>query len=106
MVMVTLTDVGYRPSTIRMTQGRPTMFMVVNSSTKAQTMSASIPVNGMSVQNADGSGWADPPSKTRSGFDVTIPPQTEVDFAVTPTATGSYPLTVTGAFGGDLSVQK
>lgn len=106
MVMVTLTDVGYRPSTIKMATGQSTMFMVVNRSKRAQEMSATLSITAMSVQNADGSVVSDPPSKQRSGFDLTIPAGSEVDFTVTPTAAGSYPLTVSGVFGGDLSVTE
>lgn len=106
MVMVTLTDVGYRPSTIKMAEGQPIMFMLVNRSKRAQEFSAQVPVTDMIVENADGSGFTDPAGKQRAGFDVTIPPGSEVDFTVTPTAAGLFPLTVTGAFGGDLSVTK
>jgi len=90
MVMVTLSDRGYRPSDIATGVQRPIMLMVVNRGARAHELRASIPLAGL--QTEDPAAATPPASGGTSGFDVTLGPGQEIDVSFTPTATGRYGL--------------
>lgn len=93
MVMVTLSDRGYRASDIEVGVGRTLMLMVMNPGTRAHELRTSIPLSGLQTENPATPAAADAGAQgSATGFDITVPAGQEIDVTLIPTAAGAYPM--------------
>jgi len=93
MVMITLTDRGYRASDIDVALRQPVMFMIVNRGAHPYELRAAVPV--FSLQVDDPAATDAQPAAYRPGtLDVTTPAGHEIDVTFVPSQPGRFNLSV------------
>jgi len=90
MVMITLTDRGYRATDIDVTLGQPVMFMVVNRGARPHELHAAVPVSSLEVGDPTTSGAAQAADYRAGPLDVTIPAGHEIDITFVPSHAGRF----------------
>ena len=93
MVMITLTDRGYRASDIDVALHQPVMFMIVNRGTHPCELRAAVPVSSLQVDDAIATD-AQSAAYRPGTLDVTTPAGHEIDVTFVPSQSGRFSLRV------------
>jgi hypothetical protein len=93
MVMITLTDRGYRASDIDVALRQPVMFMIVNRGAHPYELRAAVPVSSLQVDDPAATG-AQAAAYRPGTLDVTTPAGHEIDVTFVPSQPGRFDLSV------------
>jgi hypothetical protein len=91
MVMITLADIGYRPSDIDVALRQPVMFMVVNRGARPHKLHAAVPLSSLEVDDPAATG-AQVVDYRPGTLDVTVPAGHEIDVTFVPIHAGRFSL--------------
>ena len=104
MVMVTLSDRGYRTFTVTVSAAQPAMLMVVNRGATEHRLAMTAPLSAVQIVDTAVLTAAPPAADAATGFAMPVAAGDEVDISFLARATGRYPLTADGIQVGTLAV--